>query len=167
VPIREPAGSEERPVGIGAYRGEDGGLPVFRVITECAAQICEGRLQSWEDREAEEEERRQEAQAVEMQERAPIYEWCTYCGAQREACKKVPAMGGLSPSQEFVLPSACQEQQSRPRFPALIPFGMLQNAAKCYHLLRLTSVRFHIVSFGIKYLCAVTIKLGLKRSQKC
>jgi hypothetical protein len=71
-----------------------------RLIRDGAAAIVSGREQSWEDKLDEDDARRQEMEAerererlIEEQKRAPVYEWCTRCGAEREACKN-PAHRG-------------------------------------------------------------------------
>jgi hypothetical protein len=65
-----------------------------RLIRDGAAAIALGREQSWDEKLKQDEAHREEMEAerererqIEEQQRAPVYEWCTRCGAQREACK--------------------------------------------------------------------------------
>jgi hypothetical protein len=62
-----------------------------RLITEGAEEILRGRTQSWDQKLAEDEERREAEQYREReigrQEREPVYEYCSRCDGQREACK--------------------------------------------------------------------------------
>jgi hypothetical protein len=66
----------------------------LRIISEQAGEIAEGRLQSWEEKQAAEDALRKESEAerarqhwIEEQRRAPVYEWCARCRAEREVCK--------------------------------------------------------------------------------
>ena len=46
------------------------------------------------------------------------------------------------------------------------PFGMSQNATKCYHLLAPHYAAFHVMSFGIKCLRAVAIQVAPQTTEK-
>jgi hypothetical protein len=62
-----------------------------RLITEGAEDILGGRQQSWDKKFAEEEESRRADEyrrmEIEREERAPVYEYCSRCNAEREGCK--------------------------------------------------------------------------------
>ena len=63
----------------------------IRVIHEGALEISAGRLQSWKEKIAEDEAWRDAEQRREMdienEKRAPVYEYCSRCDGEREACK--------------------------------------------------------------------------------
>jgi hypothetical protein len=67
-----------------------------RLITEGAEDILNGRQQSWEEKLAEDQASREAWEAERLQEmwaeeqkRAPVYEYCSRCGEEREACKNL------------------------------------------------------------------------------
>jgi hypothetical protein len=81
-------------LGVGQYGGH------VRLIEEDTAVVAKDREQSWAEKLDQDETWREEMEAerqrehyLEEQKRAPVYQWCSRCGGQREACKN-PAHRG-------------------------------------------------------------------------